>query len=1356
MEENRIAKELKSLCENNRENEENVTQTGALLYELGKIRRIGNFDKLKAIQNVALFNAAIVRSPENKEKIETELKEICLEIIEKAKQVNAEQLDVDLVNVAKTLKKAIAEMRENVNKTFPQTSDEMILSYLEKEKILQIRNLQNKITTDYTQIMANLSDYCKGVMGEAPCKFAVIGMGSLARKEITPYSDFEHIIVLQEGIQRNKDYDEILEYFRWYSVIFQVVVINLQETILPSVSVSCLNSKDSELGDWFYDAFTTRGISFDGMMPHACKFPLGRQEFTKDRPWKTELIKPVSEMLKYLTTEEDLKNGYHLKDILTKVCFVYGDKIIFDDFEFQMFEMLEEEDEQSRTNEIKRHILEDLENFSTRSTLPEIISSKEFNLKKVIYRSTTLFISALGRLYNVRASSSFEIIEHLAEKHEISESMKHKLMYAVALACEIRLKWYMECKRQADSITHKLTEKTAIQALLKISTKTKIVYYFRIAYSLQCDIGNRLNLKKKFFYSNPTLFNSNLYYCLGDMQSFKICANKVIKGYYAANKRLWAFDDIIVMLENQSETNEISSNDRQVTDSIPFTDISSDYETHAAIASYIFDFGEHLYDLEKYDEALEYFFRYEKLQNEAPINTFNETKLNLMTLAKKIPKVLNRIGCCYMKTNEPTKAMEYLQRSLKIQEQKSLPVSSNEAISVTLHDIGRCMLQMKNFNKSMDYLNRSLEIKNSILLSSRENLSILLYDIGYCFMEMNKLTNAIDYLKQSLESSKGISFSSGFDPSVISHQIGRCFMKIKKFSKAIDYLKQSLEIQKDDTFSWKSSKNQWVILNDIGHCLSEMNRFCEAIKYLEDSLKIQKQASSNASDRNISTTLHDIGCCYLKMNEPSDALNSFKQSLDIQNQIASDPDVNREKSITLREIGCCHMKMKNFNTAMNYFNQSQEIQEGILSGVDLNRERSITIRETGSCLMKMDKLSEAMDLFKKSLDIQTKFSSNIDSEICLNYYNIGCCKIKTNNFSSAMDYLKRSLEIQERISLDTDIDYDLSRTLYEIGVCLIKMKNFTEAINFFERSLKIKEQIIIKNQRTRTASEVSAIYHRIGNCYIKEQKYCQAMNYLNKSKEINVSTEQEKRSSILLHDIGRCHMKTEQFTEALEYFKQSLMLKNQLSSKLDVNNSISITLYKIGRCYAKMNKFDNAIDYLKQSLKSKSSSEEIVASTLRHIGSCYMKMKNLNEARNYLKKSLEMKESISQADCKNLADTLHMIGCCCTEMNQLSEGMSYLQSSLEMKKRLSLSGLDKNVAITLHEIGCCFMQMNKLNEAMDYLKQSLKIQEEMSSFLYGTSSFVTYYKIGCCYIKMNKITEATNYLKQSEKTETLT
>ena len=110
------------------------------------------------------------------------------------------------------------------------------------------------------------------------------------------------------------------------------MILNLQETIVPSLNVYSLNDKNYRLGNWYYDAITPRGISFDGFMDHAYKFPLDSIQHTKIKPFKTELIKSVCKMLEYLGSEADLENWYHLADILTKTCFMFGNKDIFEQF----------------------------------------------------------------------------------------------------------------------------------------------------------------------------------------------------------------------------------------------------------------------------------------------------------------------------------------------------------------------------------------------------------------------------------------------------------------------------------------------------------------------------------------------------------------------------------------------------------------------------------------------------------------------------------------------------------------------------------------------------------------------------------------------------------------------------------------------------------------------------------------------------------------------------------------------------------------------------------------------------------------------------------------------------------------
>ena len=157
---------------------------------------------------------------------------------------------------------------------------------IEKEKIKNIERIQEKLSKSYINIMKYVSKTCLKILGKQKCQFALVGMGSLARKEVTPYSDFECFILLEEEVQFLPKYEEIVENFRWFAVIFQIILISLGETILPAVAIPCLNDffelYKKRDGDWFYDDKTPKGISFDGFMPHASKTPLGESLFKNE------------------------------------------------------------------------------------------------------------------------------------------------------------------------------------------------------------------------------------------------------------------------------------------------------------------------------------------------------------------------------------------------------------------------------------------------------------------------------------------------------------------------------------------------------------------------------------------------------------------------------------------------------------------------------------------------------------------------------------------------------------------------------------------------------------------------------------------------------------------------------------------------------------------------------------------------------------------------------------------------------------------------------------------------------------------------------------------------------------------
>ena len=76
---------------------------------------------------------------------------------------------------------------------------------------------------------------------------------------------------------------------------------------------------------------------------NACKIFFWKKQKTDEKPWLTELTKPVCEIANYVKVNEDIKNGHHLADILTRACFASGNNCIYEEFQSLIQVMLQED-----------------------------------------------------------------------------------------------------------------------------------------------------------------------------------------------------------------------------------------------------------------------------------------------------------------------------------------------------------------------------------------------------------------------------------------------------------------------------------------------------------------------------------------------------------------------------------------------------------------------------------------------------------------------------------------------------------------------------------------------------------------------------------------------------------------------------------------------------------------------------------------------------------------------------------------------------------------------------------------------------------------------------------------------------
>jgi predicted nucleotidyltransferase len=76
----------------------------------------------------------------------------------------------------------------------------------------------------YIRLVSMLAKECESRLGKPPCDYAIIGLGSVARMEATPFSDLEFAILYSDPEIGDK-----IRYFRILSHFLHLKVINLGE-----------------------------------------------------------------------------------------------------------------------------------------------------------------------------------------------------------------------------------------------------------------------------------------------------------------------------------------------------------------------------------------------------------------------------------------------------------------------------------------------------------------------------------------------------------------------------------------------------------------------------------------------------------------------------------------------------------------------------------------------------------------------------------------------------------------------------------------------------------------------------------------------------------------------------------------------------------------------------------------------------------------------------------------------------------------------------------------------------------------------------------------------------------------------
>ncbi|XP_078682556.1 uncharacterized protein LOC144916982 [Branchiostoma floridae x Branchiostoma belcheri] len=1170
----------------------------------------------KFTQAAALYNASMARTDGDKQIMVTKLQETERQFLRNTCNLDCEPCPYssaldhrkELDNSRACAKSQLEAVHQEHN-PYQYDEDDPVVREVEIKRADAIKNLFKSIAVGRQEFIQVLTDECIAKLGPPPCKYAFIGMGSQATELVTPYSDLEFAILIEE----RKDNDDARRYFLNLTHYLHLKVINLGETILPAMAIPSLNdflSEDPEK-DWFYDSVTHRGFAFDGFMPWASKTPFGRDE-TKSKP-PVGLIQTPAKLAGYQHLHIALAEGYHLSDILRRVSYLTGDESLVDDYTNRVNQCVDRSPALSRLSAMQ--ILKEKDNI--REIENAVPTAQLLNVKKEIYRFPSVAVDVLSICCGITIPSVWGMIEELHKTQRISHEDAHHLTVLISISAELRLRTYIANGGQKDTLSPLTEIKVQLDNHDVDDTIVESVFYIPDSKMLFRYYYTATPLKRCITYTvaNPTtkMFPTAIF----DTSS-------LTKGKITLQ---------LLQLDTSRRHLEAA-----------LKDSAGDEEKQFEI---LYELGRASYMRGDYEIAKSYYDRARSIGNTIDGPTF--------------ASLLGNIGVCWNELGDQRKAISYHEHSLKMTKAIYGETTPHPDIASSLNNIGACWRDLGDQKKAISFYEQSLKMKKAIYgkTSPHPDIASSLNNIGTCWSDLGDQKKGISFYEQSLKMMKAIYGETSPHPDIASslNNIGNCWSELGDKKKAIRYYEQSLKMMKAIYGKITPHPDIASSLNNIGKCWSDLGDLKKAFSYHEQSLKMMKAIYGETTPHpDIASSLNNIGKCWSDLGDQKKAISYYEQSLKMMKAIYGETTPHPDIAKSLNNIGNCWNKLGHQKKAISYYEQSLKMRKAIYGETTPLPDIASSLNNIGNCWGDLGDQRKAISYYEHSLKTRKGIygETTPHPDIASSLNNIGACWSYLGDQRTAISYYEQSLTIMKAIYGETTPHPDIASSLNNIGNCWNKLGDQRKAISFNEQTLKMRKTIY---GETTPHPDIASSLNNIGLCWSHLGDQRKAISYYEQSltmmKAIYGETTPHPDIASSLNNIGNCWSALGDQRKAISYHEQSLKMRKAIYGERKPHPDIAAALNNIGACWTNLGNKRKALTYFQQALNMRkiiygeSSPHPDIAASLNNIGKCLEILGDRSKAIGYYEQSVAMMTVIyGDMSHPNIAKVLKNIRLC--------------------------------------------------------------------------------------------------------------
>ncbi|MBS4164988.1 hypothetical protein NEOC65_000034 [Neochlamydia sp. AcF65] len=1154
------------------------------------------------------------------------------------------------------------ESNRHTLKKFRAEIEKKVQALPESPSSQEVRELYGKIAYQIKIFFGQLTIQALHQLDPAPCEYAMIGFGSLAREEMTPYSDLEFGILMKEDNKYNR------KYFKHLTTLIHLKVINLGETILPALNIPCLNDIS------FFDGITPRGFAFDGEGAEGkgCKTPFGnRQTF--------ELIQTPQKMAQYIAQDENGKWWHQKEPHLPMELLTFTHLLGNHELTKQYIENIQEklntpyqENLNLRQYLAKVHLVkEDMISFDPGMGHLER-QGMLFKVKNDLYRFPHLAVDRLSLLKKIVASNTFSRIEQLKEQGILTEGASTKLDEWISIALFMRLKTY----------SHYQAQKEMMNPLLK-----------------------------PFGFDEPELIQEQFALNEGALEKVKKIYSFFIPFYQAIQAFLSGDESILT-------SSTLDDNSPQAQGSIALRL----FQHEEAIRWYLLAtkndpkssnllnaLGMAYREQKNLKQAKNYIAEAFEIDYEQ----FVETSLNMA-------RDFNNLCLIYLERGKLKKAIDRAEKAIKISGKlsyKDLEVATSYnnlgLIYIKQNDLGpESILTSSTLDDDSPQIQGSIALRlfqheeaiRGYLLATEndpEN-SNLLNALGMACYEQKNLKQAKNYIAKALKIDHRQYVETFLNMARDFNNLCLIYQERGKLKKAIDCAEKAIKIYEE--LSHKDLKVA-TSYNNLGLIYIEQNDSEKALYYFDRAHKIITDRYGKNHVK-AAASYSNLGYVFQKAGSLEKAIEYTRKALKINVQHFGKHHAN--VSINYLNLATIYCDYGNLRMAVQYINKAFAIDLKLFGE---NHARMAGVYHVlGLIYADYEEVEEAIKWTEKALDIDFKQFGEYHPAVASRFNILGCLYQqlyvwdKEKQKEKPLEYINHALKINRKLFGE---NHSSAAACYNnLGNLYNQLGNKEEAIKCINRAIEIYCKISGENSSlVKKSYENLSQVHRFSLRNLEE-----AAGGSNKARAIG--TELFNHAELTEKYVNRyqIHLNHGNFKEAAECLKKALAIDPKLFGG---DHSKRATYYtQLSQINSNQGNFDKATEQARKALtinlRLLGEVRRNVAKDYEKLSQTYLGQGNLEPAAECAKKAYAITLELVGKNYLHEAEDYNELSQTYLNQGDLKRAAEYVKKALA----INLNFLDENyldVAILYNKLSQTYLTQGDLKRAAKYVKKALAI-----------------------------------------------